>query len=81
MNFGYILLIEKPQNMDSFYSTKIIKNTEKNKRQVTKSPPFSSLPVDSYLLPYTIIFSKLFFKPTESTLYYQHAHVPKVLHL
>lgn len=63
MSFWYILLIEKPQNMDSFYSTKIIKNREKkkNKRQVTKSPPFSSLPVDSYLLPYTIIFSKLFF--------------------
>lgn len=57
MNFGYILLIEKPQNMDSFYSTKIIKNKEKTKRQATKSPPFQLISI-SYHIP---LFSPNFF--------------------
>lgn len=63
MNELLIYLIDRKTTKHGFilFHQNNQKQRKKNKRQVTKSPPFSSLPVDSYLLPYTIIFSKLFF--------------------
>lgn len=60
MSFEYILLIEQTENMDSFHSTKIIKN-KKTKQKA--SYQISSLPVDFCFLPHTSIFSKLFLNP------------------
>lgn len=79
MSFEYVLLIEQSQKngLIPFHQNN---KKRQNKRQVTKSPPISSHPVDSCFLPHTSIFSKLFFKHTESTLCYHHAHVCKVIH-
>lgn len=55
MSFEYILLIEQTQNMDSFHSTKIIKN-KKTKQKASYQISSHLLPSSWFLFPTTYLY-------------------------